>query len=140
LDTFESIVQLLGGRRAALDLFERLVEDLCDIEQTNDIALIVADGLVGGENKREYGENREARESGTRWRKCRWTMSSRASVALVESRVTMGFLVMIALTGVLRGSRPSAATYEKSKWSVMRLKAMWLDWTRVVPDRQGLWQ
>lgn len=38
-------------------------------------------------------------------------MSCRASVALVESRVTIGFLVMICATVVVLGSRASAATY-----------------------------
>lgn len=38
-------------------------------------------------------------------------MSCRASVALVVSRVTIGLLVMIALTGVVLGSSPSAVTY-----------------------------
>lgn len=47
----------------------------------------------------------------TRCRKCLETMSSRASVALVESRVTIGLRVMIWLTGVVCGSRPSAVTY-----------------------------
>lgn len=37
-------------------------------------------------------------------------MSWRASVALVVSRVTIGLRVMIALTGVVWGSRPSADT------------------------------
>lgn len=32
-------------------------------------------------------------------------------MALVESRVTIGFLVMICETGVIRGSSDSAATY-----------------------------
>ena len=47
----------------------------------------------------------------TRCLKCLETMSSRASVALVESRVTMGLRVIIWLTGVEWGSSPSAVTY-----------------------------
>lgn len=47
----------------------------------------------------------------TRWRKPRVTMVWRASVADVVSRVTMGFGVIMALTGVIRGSIPSPTTF-----------------------------
>lgn len=47
----------------------------------------------------------------TRCLKCLETMSSSASVALVESRVTIGLRVIIWLTGVICGSSPSAVTY-----------------------------
>lgn len=61
--------------------------------------------------RRETAE-RQSKGEGirTRCRKPLVTMSWRASVALVVSRVTMGFRVIIALTGVERGSRPSAVT------------------------------
>jgi hypothetical protein len=64
------------------------VEDLCNVEQTDDIALVVAYRLksqnrLGGKTTR------------TKCLKPLETMSWSASVALVESRVTIGFLVMI---------------------------------------------
>ena len=55
----------------------------------------------------------------TRCLKCFDTINCRASVALVESRVTIGLRVMIWLTGVVCGSRPSAVTYNKKKKNSM---------------------
>lgn len=57
-----------------------------------------------------------------RWTKCLKcfdTINCSASVALVLSRVTIGLRVIIWLTGVECGSRPSAVTYEVvfSTWS-----------------------
>ena len=46
----------------------------------------------------------------TKCLKCLETMSWRASVALVVSRVTMGLRVIICPTGVVCGSSPSAVT------------------------------
>ena len=46
----------------------------------------------------------------TRCLKCLCTINCSASVALVVSRVTIGLRVMIALTGVVCGSKPSAVT------------------------------
>ena len=47
----------------------------------------------------------------TKCLKCLVTISCKASVALVVSRVTIGFRVIIVLTGVDRGSKPSAVTF-----------------------------
>lgn len=57
-----------------------------------------------------------------RWTKCLKcfdTINCSASVALVLSRVTIGLRVIIWLTGVECGSRPSAVTYEAvfSTWN-----------------------
>lgn len=46
----------------------------------------------------------------TKCLKCLDTINSSASVALVVSRVTIGLRVIIALTGVRCGSKPSAVT------------------------------
>ena len=45
LNTLQCSVKLGGSRRAALDLVQCFMENLGDIEQTNDIALFVAYGL-----------------------------------------------------------------------------------------------
>lgn len=45
LDTGQSTVELLGSRRTPFDLFEGFVENLVDIEQTNNVALFIADWL-----------------------------------------------------------------------------------------------
>lgn len=45
LDSSEGTVELLRGGGATLDLVKGLVEDLGDIEQTDDVALFVTDGL-----------------------------------------------------------------------------------------------
>ena len=67
------------------------MEDLGDIEQTHDVAIVITDGL----QSQELLSLPMTKIALTRCRKCRLTMSWRASVALVESRVTIGFLVMI---------------------------------------------
>lgn len=41
----EGIVELLGRRRATFDLVEGLVEDFGNIEQTDDIAFLITNGL-----------------------------------------------------------------------------------------------
>lgn len=51
LSTFECGVELLRGSVSLLELFERLVEHLGDIEKTDDISIFVADGLSDRENK-----------------------------------------------------------------------------------------
>jgi hypothetical protein len=38
-------MQLSGSGRGTLDFGESFVEDLCDIEETNDVAIFVANGL-----------------------------------------------------------------------------------------------
>jgi hypothetical protein len=45
LSAFESGVKFLRGSVSLLELFEGLVENLGDIEETDDISVFVADGL-----------------------------------------------------------------------------------------------
>lgn len=45
LSTFESGVKFLRGSVSLLELFERLVENLGDIEETDNISVFVTDGL-----------------------------------------------------------------------------------------------
>ena len=77
------------------------MEDLGNVEQTDDVAVIVTDGLPSA--KLQICKH-------TRCLKPLLTISCRASVALVESLVTIGFLVIICATVVILGSRASAVT------------------------------
>jgi hypothetical protein len=45
LGAFEGGVELLGGSVRLFELLERLVEDFGDVEETDDVAFFVADGL-----------------------------------------------------------------------------------------------
>ena len=77
------------------------MEDFGDIEETNDIAVFIAYRLKGKEWEKGERRGRRGRIGRTKCRKCLSTMSCKASVALVVSRVTMGFLVIIWLTWVV---------------------------------------
>lgn len=46
LDACEGGIEFLGGGGAAFDLVEGFVEDFGDIEETDDVAFFVADGLL----------------------------------------------------------------------------------------------
>lgn len=48
LGALEGGVELLGGAVGLLELLQRLVEDLGDVEETDDVAFLVADGLWNG--------------------------------------------------------------------------------------------
>ena len=93
----KSIVKLLGCGGAAFNLIQSFVENLRDIEKTNDVSFLVANRLtwakLDGTNTARYGIR-------TKCLKCLVTISCNASVALVVSRVTIGLRVMIVLTGV----------------------------------------
>lgn len=76
------------------------MEDLCDVQQADDVALLITYGLVGS-GCCSACERATPTVALTRCLKCRWTMSCSASVALVVSRVTIGLRVMIVLTCVV---------------------------------------
>ncbi|KAI3481757.1 hypothetical protein L1887_55604 [Cichorium endivia] len=63
LDALEGVVELLGGAVGAFELLERLVEHLCDVEQADDVAVLVADGKVT-EAARDHGVERLGGRSG----------------------------------------------------------------------------
>lgn len=83
------------------------MEDFGDIQKSNDVTVFVTDGLV---EDHETKNGKGFVDLHTKCLKCLETISCRASVALVVSRVTIGFRVMIWWTGVVWGSRPSAVT------------------------------
>ena len=87
------------------------MEDVRDVEQTNNIVLFVANRL--GSLTLVCGSDEWNASMLTRCLKCFCTISCSASVALVVSRVTIGLRVMIRLTEVVCGSTPSEVTYRK---------------------------
>lgn len=113
LNTSESGGELSGCTRPSFDLGQGFMEHFGDIKKTDDVSFFVADGLLRTRNRYERGGmagqmNKE--QERTRCRKPLDTMSWRASVALVVSRVTIGFRVIMAETGVFLGSKESAVT------------------------------
>lgn len=66
MDAFEGAVELLGGGGTALDLVEGFVEDLCDVEEADNIAFFVTNGL-GGRWKNIVHEYTEPRQRDGLW-------------------------------------------------------------------------
>ena len=99
--TRQRSVKFLRGGGATFDLIESFMEDFRDIEETDDVAFLVANGLrIACVNIRAQGGKRVVSLL-TKCLKCLDTISSSASVALVVSRVTIGLRVIIELTGVM---------------------------------------
>ena len=98
LDTGECTIQLLRRRGTTLDLVQGFVEDFCYVKQANDVSIFIADWL---EEANKTRERMKARRKHTKCLKCLSTISCRASVALVVSRVTMGPRVITWLTVVV---------------------------------------
>lgn len=69
------------------------MEDFSDIEKANNIAIFITDRLRKG--IRTLGRIGKSMVVRTKCLKCLETMSCKASVALVVSRVTIGFRVII---------------------------------------------